>query len=100
MAHGTSDSHPQLGPAAAAAEQARAEGVNAQRAAGRGYLVFATDPERSPEESGYRHVFATEARTPAEPRGNVRPLAPGRRLRAFLVTGTYRDQLPNARWVK
>ena len=83
-----------------ASEQARVERVNAERALRRGYLIFATDPERAPDEPGYREVFLTEARTPADARAKVRPLAPGRRLRAFLATGRYRDQLPDARWVK
>lgn len=80
-------------------ERARIEEVNAWRAARRGYLVFATDPERAPDEPGYRKVYATEARTLAEATAKVRPLAEGRRLRTFLATGTYRSELANARWV-
>jgi len=29
----------------------------------------------------------------------VKPLAEGRRCRAYLATGTYRDELADARWV-
>lgn len=80
-------------------ERDRLEAANERRAARRGYLVFATDPERAPDEPGYREVFATEARTPGEATGKVRPLVQGRRLRTFLATGTYKDELANARWV-
>jgi hypothetical protein len=80
-------------------ERARIEEVNAWRAARRGYLVFATDPERAPDEPGYREVFATEAKTPGEATAKVGPLAEGRRLRTFLATGTYKDELADARWV-
>lgn len=75
------------------------ETVNQRRAARRGYLVFATDPQRGPDEPGYREVFATEAKTPGEATSKVRPLAEGRRLRTFLATGTYREELAEARWV-
>jgi len=47
-------------------ERERVAEVNEQRAARRGFLVFATDPERAPDEPGYRDVYATEARTPGE----------------------------------
>ena len=80
-------------------ERARLEKANEQRAARRGYLVFATDPSRAPDEPGYRQVFATEARTPGEATAKIRPLAEGRRLRTYLATGTYKDELVEARWV-
>jgi hypothetical protein len=80
-------------------ERTRLEKANERRAARRGYLVFATDPERAPDEPGYRQVFATEAKTPGEATAKVRPLADGRRLRTYLATGTYRDELAEARWV-
>lgn len=80
-------------------ERERLEKANERRAARRGYLIFATDPERGPDEPGYREVFATEARTPGEATAKVRPLAEGRRLRTFLATGTYKDELADARWV-
>src|SRR3954447_11641348 len=73
--------------------------TNHRRAARRGYLVFATDPERAPDEPGYREVFATEAKTPGEATAKVRPLALGRRLRTYLATGTYKDELADARWI-
>jgi hypothetical protein len=80
-------------------ERERMEEANERRAARRGYLVFATDPERAPDEPGYREVFATEAKTPGEATAKVRTLAAGRRLRTFLATGTYKDELADARWV-
>jgi hypothetical protein len=80
-------------------EHERVEKANKQRAARRGYLVFATDPSRAPDEPGYREVFATEAKTPGEAIAKVRPLAEGRRLRTFLSTGRYKDELADARWV-
>lgn len=80
-------------------ERQRVEETNAERAARRGYLVFATDPSVSPEEVGYRKVYATEAKTPNQAIAKVRPLAEGRRFRAYLATGTYRDELADARWV-
>jgi hypothetical protein len=80
-------------------ERVRLEQANEKRAARRGYLVFATDPDRAPDEPGYREVFATEATTPGEATAKVRPLAEGRRLRTFLATGTYKDELADARWV-
>lgn len=80
-------------------ERERLEKANERRAARRGYLVFATDPERAPDEPGYREVFATEAKTPGEATAKVRPLALGRRLRTYLATGTYKDELADARWV-
>lgn len=80
-------------------ERERLEKANQQRSARRGYLVFATDPSCAPDEPGYREVFATEAKTPGEATAKVRPLAEGRRLRTFLATGTYKDELADARWV-
>ena len=80
-------------------ERQRVAEVNQQRAARRGFLVFATDPDRAPDEPGYRDVYATEARTPGEAAAKVRPLAKGRRLRTYLATGTYKDELAEARWV-
>lgn len=80
-------------------ERARLEKANERRAARRGYLVFATDPSLAPDELGYREVFATEAKTPGQATAKVRPLAEGRRLRTYLATGTYKDELADARWV-
>jgi hypothetical protein len=80
-------------------ERNRIAETNERRAARRGFLVFATDPERAPDEPGYREVFATEARTPGEATAKIRPLASGRRLRTYLATGVYKDELADARWV-
>lgn len=80
-------------------ERGRLERANQRRAARRGYLVFATDPDRAPDEPGYRDVYATEAKTPGEATAKVKLLAEGRRLRTFLATGTYKDELADARWV-
>ena len=81
------------------AERKRVEAVNERRARRRGFLVFATDPSIDPDSPEYRQVFATEADTPARAVAKVRPLAQGRRLRAYLATGHYSDQLAEARWV-
>jgi hypothetical protein len=80
-------------------ERARVEAVNERRARRRGFLVFATDPSADPDAPDYRQVFATEADSPAKAVAKVRPLARGRRLRAYLATGHYSDQLADARWV-
>ncbi len=99
----TSDQGTQIDLAAWAKEleeqRDRLEKANERRAARRGYLVFATDPGRAPDEPGYREVFATEAKTPGEATAKVRPLAETRRLRTFLATGTYKDELADAHWV-
>lgn len=81
------------------AERARVASANAERTTRRGYLIFATDPNISPEESGYREVYATEAKTPNQAMAKVRPIAAGRRLRAYLATGRYKEDLAEARWV-
>ncbi len=80
-------------------ERERVESANAERATRRGYLVFATDPSIPPEESGYREVYATEAKTPNQAMAKVKPIADGRRLRAYLATGRYKEELAEARWV-
>jgi hypothetical protein len=80
-------------------ERRRIEKVNDWRAARRGYLVFATDPDHVPGEPGYRDVYATEARTRNEAIAKVRAFAGDRRLRVFLATGRYRAELPSARWI-
>jgi len=79
-------------------ERSRVADINAERARRRGYLVFATDPEVAPDAPGYREVFATEAKTPAQAMSKVKPIAGGRRLRAYLATGQYREELADARW--
>jgi hypothetical protein len=80
-------------------EARRIAEVNEQRARSRGYLVFAADPSRPVDSADYQEVYATEARTPSQAIAKVRPLAEGRRLRVSLATGTYRDELADARWV-
>ncbi len=80
-------------------ERERVADANAERANRRGYLVFATDPAISPEEDGYREVYATEAKTPNQAMAKVKRITEGRRLRAYLATGRYRDELADARWV-
>ena len=62
--------------------------------------ISSSPPTRSaPDEPGYREVFATEAKTPGKATQKIRPLADGRRLRAYLATGSHRDELVDARWV-
>lgn len=80
-------------------ERERVNEANAQRAERRGFLVFATNPETHPDAPDYRQVYATEAPTPAQAIAKVRPLARGRRLRAYLATGNYSDELADARWI-
>jgi hypothetical protein len=80
-------------------ENKRIAEINEERVRRRGYLVFATDPSRGVDSARYQLVFATEARTPNQAIAKVRPLAEGRRLRVFLTTGKYRDELADARWV-
>ena len=80
-------------------ERERIDAVNAERMRNRGYLVFATDPTVSPDEPGYCEVYATEARTPNQAAAKIRPLAPGRRLHAYLATGKYKHELADARRV-
>ncbi len=80
-------------------ENKRIAEINAERARRRGYLVFATDPSKGVDSPDYQQVFATEARTPNQAIAKIRPLAEGRRLQAYLATGTYKDELADARWV-
>ncbi len=80
-------------------ENERIAKVNDERARRRGYLVFATDPAVSPEDPNYCEIYATEARTPNQAAGKIRPLAAGRRLHAHLATGKYKHELADARWV-
>ncbi|MGO9246978.1 MAG: hypothetical protein ACLP7W_00060 [Solirubrobacteraceae bacterium] len=80
-------------------ENKRIAEINAQRVRNRGYLVFATDPRKGVDSAEYQQVYATETRTANRAIAKVRPLAEGRRLRAFLSTGKYREELVDARWV-
>jgi len=73
--------------------------INSRRAERRGFIVFATDPSVDALAPDYRLVFATEAATPGQAVRKVAPRAAGRRLRAFLGTGQYRDQYAAAEWV-
>src|SRR3954468_2696061 len=81
------------------AERAQLAAANAERRARRGFIVIATDPSVSTDSPDYRQVDATEARTAAKATAKVRPLAEGRRLRAYLATGMYKHELAEARWV-
>lgn len=80
-------------------ERDRIDQANRARSERRGFLVFATDPGAAPDSPDYRRVYATEEKTPARAIRKVRPLAPGRRMRAYLATGQYRHELAHARWV-
>ncbi len=80
-------------------ENKRIANINEERSRRRGYLIFATDPSKDVDSPDYQQVYATEARTPNQAIAKIRPLADGRRLRAFLTTGKYRDELADARWV-
>lgn len=80
-------------------ERQQFESVNAERAARRGFIVIATDPSVNTDSPNYREVFATEAKTPNQAIAKVRPVGNGRRLRAYLATGTYKHELAEARWV-
>jgi len=80
-------------------EQGQIAEANRTRSERRGFLVFATDPEAAPDAPDYRRVYATEEKTPARAIRKVKPLVPGRRFRAYLATGHYRQELANARWV-
>lgn len=80
-------------------EQDRIRTVNDDRSRRRGFIVFATDPAIDPDSPGYRQIYATEAATPAQAKAKIRPLAGDRRLRAYLATGPYSDQLADAQWV-
>jgi hypothetical protein len=62
-------------------------------------IGFATDPERAGEPD-YKLTFATEARTQAEAERKVRRVSgERRRVAAYLASGKYKDELPEARWV-
>jgi hypothetical protein len=80
-------------------ERERVQETNDRRSRRRGFLVFATDPAIHPDAPGYREVYATEAGTPAQAAAKVRPLTGERRLRVYLATGRYSDELADARWV-
>ena len=56
-------------------------------------------PSAPPTSPATAKCSRLEAKTPGEATAKVRPLAAGRRLRTYLATGTYRDELAEARWV-
>jgi hypothetical protein len=65
----------------------------------RAFIVFATDPAKV-GEADYKLTFATEARTGAEAEHKVRAVVDvERRVMAYLASGKYGPQLPEARWV-
>ena len=80
-------------------EAERIARANEERARNRGYIVFATDPKLSSADPGYCEIYATEAKTSKQAAAKVRATAPGRRLHAYLATGKYRHELPEALWV-
>jgi len=89
----------QLDLLAYARERQQIADSNSRRAALRGFVVFATDPTLDALAPNYRLAFATEAATPGQAVRKVASRAVGRRLRAFLGTGQYRDQYTAAEWV-
>jgi hypothetical protein len=72
---------------------------NKRRRGRRAFLVFATDPDRAGQDD-YKLVFACEAKTQAQAEAKVRrEVGKDRRIAAYLASGKYKDQLPEARWV-
>ena len=70
-----------------------------KKAERRTFIVFATDPEKA-GEADYKLTFATEARTEAEAQRKVRKVVDDqRRVTAYLASGKYAPELPEARWV-
>jgi hypothetical protein len=91
--------HEQLDLGEYAAQLADEQAEREAKARRRAFVVFATDPERAGEDD-YKLVFACEAATPAEAVRKVRPVAGDeRRVSAYLASGRYKDELPQARWV-
>jgi hypothetical protein len=80
-------------------ERERFEKKNRERRSRRSFIVFATDPERVGDDD-YKLVFACEARTQAEAERKVRRVVGEvRRVAAYLASGKYKDELPEARWL-
>jgi hypothetical protein len=80
-------------------ERQSVERENKQRRSRRAFVVFATDPERAGKDD-YKLVFACEAKTQAQAEAKVRrEVGEERRIAAYLASGKYKDQLPEARWV-
>lgn len=66
----------------------------------RGYILFATDPDLGPDDVAYRRVYATQAVTKAQAIAKVRPATDRRRLRAYLISGRYSEELAEALWIE
>jgi hypothetical protein len=82
-----------------AQERQAADRENKRRRSRRSFIVFATAPDRVGEDD-YKLVFATEAKTQAEAERKVRrTVGDTRRIAAYLASGKYKDELPEARWV-
>lgn len=65
----------------------------------RTFIVFATDPEKVGNED-YKLVFACKARTANEAENKVQAkLKDERRILAYLASGKYSAELPEARWI-
>jgi hypothetical protein len=80
-------------------DRRHAEQANRRRQERRAFIVFATDPERMGEDD-YKLTFTCEAKTQAEAEGKVRRITGGkRRVAAYLASGKYKSELPEARWV-
>ena len=77
----------------------KADRDNQNRRDRRAFIVFATDPEKVGADD-YRLTFACEAKTQAEAERKVRHLTgEQRRVAAYLASGKYKNELPEARWV-
>jgi hypothetical protein len=77
----------------------RTEGQDRRHRDRRAFIVFATDPEKVGSDD-YKLTFACEAKTQAEAERKVRRLTgEQRRVAAYLASGKYKDELPEARWV-
>jgi hypothetical protein len=80
-------------------DEERRKRRRSQRPERRTFIVFATDPEKV-GEADYKLTFATEAHSGAEAEGKVREVVDKRRrVTAYLASGKYGPQLPEARWV-
>lgn len=80
-------------------ERQAVERKNKQRRNRRAFIVFATDPGRAGRDD-YKLVLACEAKTQAQAEAKIRQeVGENRRIAAYLASGKYKDQLPEARWV-
>lgn len=71
----------------------------ARALAGAVYRGFATQPDIRTRGERLREVYATEAKTVNQAMAKVKPNRRRPRLTAYLVSGRYRDELADARWV-